>query len=185
MNEILEKLNLLDDVTISTLDGKTFYIFPNTETVAAIEDNTKKAICELENEFDFAYGYGDEYSVCSECGEAVRTLPEYHVGMTCFVDGNKGRYLCKNCVTIEDVEENNLNNCKRAVSIGVISRDMLETNGYAELQSVDSQMGEKNTEPSELFEKYSKEYSKLLFLIDAAEMFGTTYSVWGKNDEAA
>ena len=165
----LENLGL--DYCELTSDG--FLIVDSWESVEIVENN--KLLPEGEK-----WGFNDEFTTCSSCNSAIRTCPTHYGWMPDFLVTESEGYLCKECITPDDVIEHAVNNSSRANTI--LTDEQLKNEGFVKLNDDKFIAGfEYSDNPKEVFEKYRDSYDEILFSIVTQGQFDVEFDVWTRN----
>ncbi|AYP68136.1 hypothetical protein PQE75_gp004 [Bacillus phage vB_BcoS-136] len=139
---------------------------------------------EVEREFDIEMVFSDEYTLCSDCHEVIRTSPTGYGWQPDFYMGD-GFIVCNKCFNEhEDYQESYLlekiNNPMNAVN-GLITEKQMEELGFEKLNgdSYESGLHSHQTDsPKEIFNELSDKHDEVVFYVDSVGQFDIDFSVW-------
>src|SRR5512138_3285342 len=138
--QLIEKEFNKKDLTnniFSNYEDKPFIIIDDHDSADIIDKKLEKFASKLDfNKYDDIYGFSDEYTICSECGNVIRT------SSTCY--GWFPNYLefecdiiCNDCIDdsiINDyIETELINNDLKALNLSQITDQTLEELGYIKI----------------------------------------------------
>lgn len=145
-----------------------------------------RGITDLLERMGYEIEWSDEWSTCSDCGKAVRTSADSYSWQPSYFIMNECEIYCKDCADIPAYLEGLENDPSRALNDHIDPADY----GYVEIEDKFEHgwYPGQNDDPKKIFEKYSKEYSRLLFCIDRVSQFDLRFSIWyfpedGKEEE--
>ena len=133
-----------------------------------------------------SWGFADEYTLCDDCGNVIRTEPTSYHWQPDYYLGD-GFILCNGCFK-ENGEcqseyiESHINNYKSAVN-GLMSEEDIEGLGFEKVDGL-FQGGwyDRNDDPKEIYNRLSERFYEVLFFIDNVGQFHTDFVVFVRGE---
>lgn len=155
----------------------------------ALEANNIQWYDIVESSLGCEWGFSDEYTTCSDCGQVIRTEPDsYHWQPDYYV--GDGFIACNRCFNEESdyqeayIEEK-INQPRNAVN-GLMTEEQIEALGFTKLNE-DYQSGwyDRSDNPQEIYDNLSDRFEEILFFIDGVGQFHVDFGVFvrGEIDE--
>lgn len=190
--EVLDVLKkdgrVLNKLEFGQFEGKDFVLVDSWETIDLMDDILEDSGIDhddAENELG-EYGFDDEYTMCGCCYNYLKTTPNYYGELPDFVT-IENEYFCLECAKDHKKQyiEERINDANNAIRFNLINEDDLNKLGFARYNVDSFESGYHagmNDEPKEIFEKLSKHYNQIIFIIDESSQFYTKFSDWVRND---
>jgi hypothetical protein len=135
--------------------------------------------CKLDEVTDYNWGFDDEYTTCTSCSNVIRISPDSYSWTPDYL-ATDGEILCKDCITLDDVISQIENNPNEANTI--YSEHEIIDAGYVKIgrQYENGWYGVRDN-PKEIYDRYKKKYSSIIFSINHNEQFRTCFNAYGRN----
>lgn len=140
----------------------------------------------VESALGCEWGFSDEYTICDDCGNIIRTSPDSYHWQPDFYVGD-GFIVCNRCFNDneyyqEEYLADKINNPKQAVN-GLMTEEQIEELGFKRLDSeYESGWYHINDNPEEIYKELSKRYEEILFYINNVEQFRINYIVFVRGE---
>lgn len=152
----------------------------------ALEQNDIKYYDIMESALGCEWGFSDEYTTCSDCGNVIRTEPDSYHWQPDFYIGD-GFIACNNCFNDEEdyqeaYIEDHINNPNKAVN-GLMTEEQIEALGFEKLDE-EYQNGwyNRNDDPKQIYDALSDRFSEILFFIDGVGQFHIDFGVFVRGE---
>jgi hypothetical protein len=177
----------IEDVQWSPGYAEPGYDDPKRGILFANWNDVSKRVCDLLERAGYSCEWQDEWSMCSECGKAVRTLADsYGWQQSFWIPENSGEIICNKCIDPTEYLESLEN---KTYSCNTLRNIDPSEYGYVKLQG-DFENGlhaGQNDDPEEIYQdlRVRGETRPLIFVLDGVGQFDMKFSVWVKlKDEA-
>ena len=185
LQEIVNKVTE-DTGCIATYQGQDFLIIDSYEQEKEIERLTGMRMYDVMQELDLDYGYSDEWTLCSECGEIIRISPDSYSWLPDFIVTD-GEILCHDCITpnrllCDDSEDSFINNPRKALSPQLITMADIEAEGFILIdENFESGWYGRTDSPQDIYDALKDSYEEVLFYITGSGQFHTDFQVFVRN----
>jgi len=132
------------------------------------------------------YGYSDEYTFCSDCGNIIRTSPNSYSWQPDYYIGD-GFIVCNECFNQEgyqqDYIETLINECTRVNQL--LTDDQLLEIGYTQINRDSYENGwheGQNDDPKIIYNSLTDKYNNIVFSLSEQSQFYVRFDVYVKND---
>jgi hypothetical protein len=145
------------------------------------EPRISKAASFLETNYpNISLEWCDEWTSCQECGKAVRTIPDSYSWIPYYTILNECELFCFDCITLEDLLPEYLNNTSRAVTPEF--QDQLEAAGFKQYNG-DYETGfhpGQDDMPEDKIKLIDTTKFNYIFMVNYVGQFDTSWSMWIK-----
>ena len=173
INNIICENNL--NSSFGNYRGKNFLLLQDTP-----EELEKFGI--VVDDIGVEYGFSDEYTSCSNCGNIIRTSPDSYSWTQDYYVGDC-EILCNTCLNdnIENIIVTYHDDYKRALTHDMISENKLIELGYVKLNNEEYESGwyNHNDDPEKIAKNlWKNKYYNSVFYISNDEQFRTNFDVY-------
>lgn len=175
INEVIENNDL--NSRFETYQGEDFLLLEAYEELEIIE----AAIgMELYKATDDNYGFSDEYTTCSRCGNLVKTSPDSYAWTPDYAILYECELVCKDCLEFDEYITELINDPKKANTI--FDESEILDHDFIKLNEDDYESGwyGQVDDPKDIFNQVSEKYDEIIFSITNQEQFRTEFAVYGR-----
>lgn len=129
-----------------------------------------------------SWGFGDEYSTCSNCNGIIKTSPDYY-GSPIQYMSFECAILCRECLTIEEILPEYVNNPLKCVPSNLFNEYDFEIEGFKKLNEESYERGlhpGQNDDPKTIIKEFEKQYTEIIFLLTETSQFYIKFDVMGR-----
>jgi hypothetical protein len=137
-----------------------------------------REVTDLLEKYGYAIEWPDEWTTCSDCGKALRTVHNSYSWQPSGFLTDDGMY-CLECIDLPDYLETLEDNPRRALNDHINPEDY----GYVKLEDgFESGMHPgQNANPKDIYKRlHDAGHKRLLFNVDSVGQFDITFSIWEK-----
>lgn len=152
----------------------------------AFDEHNIKWYNVVESVLGCEWGFSDEYTICDDCGNIIRTSPDSYHWQPDFYVGY-GFIVCGKCFRetndyIKEYISEKINNPKNAVN-GLLSEEDIEKLGFIKLNNeYESGWYSVNHDPEKIYESLSKDFKEVLFYVNNVEQFRINFIVFVRGE---
>lgn len=177
--------NALDEYTNTDADQEKIEDLGLNMTWYGItnENNYGKFFEDCMTYINTEWGFGDEYTLCSDCYKVIRTSPTSYDWTPDYTLGD-GYIICNECAkeNKEEYIQEYINNQQKAITW--LNEDEIIDMGFVQLNKEHYETGfhsHMDDSPAMEFQKFQDQYEEIVFTIYANSQFYTTWDIWGRN----